>query len=85
MLVDEEIGVAFAGDAQHGVVEVLDPARNRFSIAQLDVDHDLAIAERAQVEGFLSGLTGRRGLGAAAGGEWSHGVILDAGRVEKEA
>ena len=66
MLVNEEVRLSLARKAQHGVVEVLDPAAHRLPIAQLDLDDDLAFAERTQIERLLAGFTGRRRLGAAA-------------------
>ncbi len=74
VLVDEEIGLALARQAQHGVVKVLDPAAHGFAVAQLDGDNHLAVAERAQVERFLAGFARRRRLGAAARRQWE--VIL---------
>ena len=59
-LVDEEIRLALAGEAQHHVVEVFDPAADRLAVAQLDGDRDLAVAERFEVERFLPGFAGRR-------------------------
>jgi hypothetical protein len=58
-LVDEEIRFAFAGEAQHHVVKVLDPAADHLAVAQLDGDRDLAVAERFKVERFLPGFAGR--------------------------
>jgi hypothetical protein len=68
VLVDKEVGVAFAGETEHGVVEVLDPAADGLAVAELDLNDDLAVAEGAQVEGFLAGVAGRGRLGAAARG-----------------
>ena len=56
VLVDEEIGLSFAGQAQHAVVEVFNPAANGFAIIQLDHHVDLAIAEGAQITGSILGL-----------------------------
>ena len=66
MLVDKEIRLALARETQHGVVKVLNPTTHRLSIAQLDLDDYLAVAEGAQVERFLSGFTRRRRLGTVA-------------------
>jgi len=85
MLIDEQVGMSHAREAHHGVVEVLDPAAHGFSIAQLDGDGHLTIAKGPQVERFLAGFAGRRGLGTTARGEWwSHDAILDALKLEEE-
>ena len=79
MFVDEEIGMADAGEAQHGIVEVFDPAANGFTVTQLDGDGHLAFAEGFEIEGFLAGFAGRRGFGTTPCGEWwCHDAILDA-------
>ena len=67
MLVDKEIGLALPCKAHHSVVEVLDPSANDFTIAQLDRDQHLSLAEGAQIESLLSGFTRRRCLGTTAG------------------
>jgi hypothetical protein len=79
ILVDEEVRVALASKAQHGVVKILNPTTDGFAITQFDGNDHLAIAERAQVERFLAGFAGRRGFGTASGSQrWRHDVILDA-------
>lgn len=59
VLVNEEVGMPFARETQHGVVEVFDPAADGLAIAELDVDGYLAIAERAEVESLLPCFAGR--------------------------
>ena len=77
MLVDKEVWLALARQAQHAVVEVLDPAAHGLAVAQFDLDGDLAVAERTQVERFLPGFARRRRLGTAARGQGrGHAVIL---------
>ena len=73
--------MSFAGQAQHGVVKVLDPSAHSFAVAQLDLDDHLAVAERAQIERLLAGFARRRQLGTATRGQWGgHIIILDAAR-----
>src|SRR5262245_39906711 len=69
MFVDKEIWVAVAGNAHHAVVEVFDPAVDDFAVAQLYLHTDLAVAERAQIEGFLASVARRRRLDPANVGE----------------
>ena len=86
MLVDEQVRLSLPCQAQHRVVEVLDPAAHSFSIAQFDGNDHLAIAERAQIECLLAGITRRRRLGTAARRERrGHDSILDAMREAKAA
>jgi len=59
MFVNEEIGVAAARNSDHAVVEIFDPAVDRFTIPKLDLDADLPIAQRAKVKRLLSGIAWR--------------------------
>src|ERR1700731_4590117 len=70
MLVNEQVRVSAAGNANHAVVEILDPAVDDLAIAQLNGDADLAIAERAKIERFLTGIARRGRSGAAQMGKW---------------
>ena len=77
MFVNEEIGQPIAGQTEHRIVEVLNPAAHCLSIPQLDCDWNLTIAERTEVERLLSGFPRRRRLGAAARGQWrGHNAIM---------
>ena len=58
---DKQIGLVFAGQADHVFVVVFDPAANHFAVRQLDADRLLFFSERLQVCGFLRGLLGRGG------------------------
>ena len=68
VFVDEKVRVSHARKPQHCVVEVFDPAADGFAVAQFDGDGHLAIAEGAEIEGFLASFAGRRRLGAASRG-----------------
>jgi len=52
--------MAVAGDANHAVVEILDPAVDRFAVSKLYLDTDVTVAEGAQVERLLPGVARRR-------------------------
>jgi hypothetical protein len=70
VLVNEEIRRTIARQPQHHVVEVLNPAAHRLTVPQLYIHDHLAIAQRAQIESFLAGLSWRGRLGTAAACEW---------------
>ena len=67
VLVDEEVGLAFARQPQHTIVKVLDPAAHGLSIAKLDGNINLAVAQGAEIKCFLTGFAGRGRLGSASG------------------
>jgi len=86
MLVDEQVWLTFACQAQHRVVKVFNPSAHGLAIAQLDGDDNLTVAERTKVERLLPGFSRWRRLGAAARGQWrSHVAILDAPRRKHHA
>jgi hypothetical protein len=65
MLVDEEIWQAFPGDADHSIVEIFNPSIHILSITKLNTDIYLSLAQRTQVESFLSGIARRRRAGVS--------------------
>ena len=62
VLIDEKIGLAFAGNANHGVVEILDPSGNALAVPEFDRYPHLLLAEEPQVKRLLAGFTKRRSL-----------------------
>src|SRR6266436_803382 len=70
---NKQIGLVFAGQPDHVLVVVFDPAPDYFTVRQLDAYRLLFFTERLQVYRFLRGLLGRRGsaLARRAGGSLS--------------
>src|SRR5271163_959431 len=54
ILVDEKVRFSLAGEPDHAVVEVFNPAVDSLAVAKLDRDRDLLLAQEAQIQGFLS-------------------------------
>ena len=79
MFVNEQVWLPIARQPQHGVVEVFDPSADGLPIAQLEGHHHLSVTQRSEIEGFLTGFTGRRRLGAAARSESFSCVEIAAG------
>ncbi len=53
MLVNKKIWLAFTSQANHTIVEVLNPSIQRLAIPQLHNDRGLPVAQGTQVNGFL--------------------------------
>ena len=68
MLVDEQIWLALARQADHAIVKVLDPAGDSLTIMQLHGDANLLFAEKAQIESLLTGFARRRRFLTPSGG-----------------
>src|SRR5271166_603082 len=83
ILVNEQIWLTLAREADHAVVEVLDPARDGLAIVQLHGDANLFFAEEAQIERFLPGITrGGRFLTPAGGVKGRHiDIVADGGEI----
>src|SRR5258706_11024698 len=56
---DKQVGLVFAGQPDHILVVVSDPAADDFAIRQLDAHGLLFFSERLQVRRLLRGLLGR--------------------------
>src|SRR5581483_3755182 len=73
VLVDEQVGRAFARQADHSLVVVFDPPFDGFAVHQLHGNLRLLLTECLQVSGFLIGLFRR----------WSFGFLLERHRRTK--
>src|ERR1039458_6092795 len=82
ILIDEEIRLAFTSQADHAVVEILDPAGDGFAVLQFHLNRDLAVAQRAEVERFLSSFARGWSFVPASGGlVGRHESIVAARRI----
>ena len=60
LFINEKVWLAVARQANHAIVEILDPALHDFAVVQLDHDLHLALTQTAQIQRFLAGFS-RRG------------------------
>ena len=78
MLVDKQVRMAIARDANHAVIEIFDPAVDRLTVSQLHGDTDVTITERTEIERLLPSIARRRSSGTAQMRWWgrSHDLIV---------
>ena len=83
VLEDKQVRRALAGEPDHALIVILNPAANHFAIHELDANRTLLFAQRSEIGCLLLRVVGRRGSALASAliavrCAKSHGLILHA-------